>query len=90
MDRLGIARATLVGNSMGGAVAVVRGGATAPERVERLVLIDAAGFNLAPPSGRPCCCVVARSAAGAAARPAADPRRWWQRRSARCSTTTRS
>jgi pimeloyl-ACP methyl ester carboxylesterase len=46
LDRLGIARADLVGNSMGGAVAVVLA-ATAPSRVGRLVLIDAAGFNLA-------------------------------------------
>ncbi len=46
LDRLGIARADLVGNSMGGAVAVVLA-ATDPSRVGRLVLIDAAGFNLA-------------------------------------------
>jgi pimeloyl-ACP methyl ester carboxylesterase len=46
LDRLGIARAHLVGNSMGGALAVVLA-ATAPSRVDRLVLIDAAGFNLA-------------------------------------------
>jgi pimeloyl-ACP methyl ester carboxylesterase len=46
LDRLGIARVDLVGNSMGGAVAVVLA-ATAPSRVGRLVLIDAAGFNLA-------------------------------------------
>lgn len=43
MDRLGIARATLVGNSMGGAVATVVA-AERPERVAALVLIDAAGF----------------------------------------------
>ncbi len=47
MDRLGIARATLVGNSMGGAVAV-RVAAMAPERVDHLVLLDAAGYNLKP------------------------------------------
>jgi pimeloyl-ACP methyl ester carboxylesterase len=46
LDHLGIARADLVGNSMGGALAVVLA-ATAPSRVGRLVLIDAAGFNLA-------------------------------------------
>ncbi len=47
MDRLGIERAALVGNSMGGATAAIVA-ATAPERVSRLVLIDAAGFNLEP------------------------------------------
>lgn len=45
MDHLGIAQATLVGNSMGGAVATVIAGQT-PGRVRGLVLIDAAGFNL--------------------------------------------
>jgi pimeloyl-ACP methyl ester carboxylesterase len=44
MDRLGLARASLVGNSLGGAVAVAVAG-TQPERVERLVVIDSAGFN---------------------------------------------
>jgi pimeloyl-ACP methyl ester carboxylesterase len=43
MDHLGIARASLVGNSMGGAVAATVA-ATRPERVHRLVLVDAAGF----------------------------------------------
>ncbi len=46
MDRLGLARAALVGNSMGGAVAVTIA-ATWPERVSVLVLLDSAGFNLA-------------------------------------------
>jgi pimeloyl-ACP methyl ester carboxylesterase len=46
MDALGAARATLVGNSLGGAVAVAVA-ARHPERVERLVLVDAAGFNFA-------------------------------------------
>ena len=45
LDRLGVSRATLVGNSMGGAVAVAVAAAR-PDRVERLVLVDAAGFNL--------------------------------------------
>jgi pimeloyl-ACP methyl ester carboxylesterase len=49
MDRLEIPKAALVGNSMGGATAV--GVAAAwPERVGALVLIDSAGFNLAPES----------------------------------------
>ena len=46
MDRLGIARATLAGNSMGGALATVLA-ARSPERVQALVLIDTAGFALA-------------------------------------------
>jgi pimeloyl-ACP methyl ester carboxylesterase len=46
MDQLAIPRATLVGNSLGGAVAALVA-ARHPERVEGLVLIDAAGFNLA-------------------------------------------
>ena len=47
MDRLGIERAALVGNSMGGGAAAIVA-ATAPGRVSRLVLIDAAGFNMEP------------------------------------------
>lgn len=47
MDRLRVERASLVGNSMGGAVAVVIA-AREPDRVERLVLIDAAGYNTGP------------------------------------------
>lgn len=45
MDQLGIPRASVVGHSLGGAVALVIA-ARQPERVDRLVLIDAAGFNL--------------------------------------------
>jgi len=51
MDRLGVARASVVGHSLGGTVAVLVSG-EAPDRVERLALLDAAGFNLAP-SQRP-------------------------------------
>jgi pimeloyl-ACP methyl ester carboxylesterase len=47
MDGLGIERASIVGNSLGGAIAVVIA-ARKPERVDRLVLIDAAGYNFAP------------------------------------------
>jgi 4,5:9,10-diseco-3-hydroxy-5,9,17-trioxoandrosta-1(10),2-diene-4-oate hydrolase len=47
MDRLGIGRASLVGNSLGGLVAIELA-AEHPARVERLVLLDSAGFNLAP------------------------------------------
>ena len=51
MDRLGVPRASLVGHSLGGAVAVLVA-AESPARIERLALLDAAGFNLAP-SQRP-------------------------------------
>lgn len=44
LDALGIPRASLVGHSLGGAVAVLLA-ARDPERVERLVLVDAAGFE---------------------------------------------
>jgi pimeloyl-ACP methyl ester carboxylesterase len=47
MNVLGIERAALVGNSMGGAAAALVA-ATEAGRVSHLVLIDAAGFNLAP------------------------------------------
>ena len=47
MDRLGIARAALVGNSLGGGTCALVA-ASRPERVSALVLVDAAGFNLAP------------------------------------------
>jgi pimeloyl-ACP methyl ester carboxylesterase len=47
MDGLGLPRATLAGNSLGGALSAVTA-ARHPERVERLVLIDAAGYNMAP------------------------------------------
>lgn len=51
LDRLGVARAALVGHSLGGAVVTTIASRT-PERVERLVLIDSAGFNL-DPAARP-------------------------------------
>jgi pimeloyl-ACP methyl ester carboxylesterase len=44
MDHLGLERASLVGNSLGGSVAVAIAG-DHPERVDRLVLVDSAGFN---------------------------------------------
>jgi pimeloyl-ACP methyl ester carboxylesterase len=46
LDRLGIARASVAGNSLGGAIAVAMA-AREPARVDRLVLIDAAGYNFA-------------------------------------------
>src|SRR5207344_47344 len=42
LDRLGLSRATLVGNSLGGSV-VLAVAAERPALVERLVLVDAAG-----------------------------------------------
>jgi pimeloyl-ACP methyl ester carboxylesterase len=47
MDRLGVERATLAGNSLGGATALWVA-AERPERVARLVLIDSAGLRLHP------------------------------------------
>jgi len=47
VDHLGLGRFDLVGHSLGGAVACVTA-AHRPAQVGRLVLIDAAGFNLAP------------------------------------------
>jgi pimeloyl-ACP methyl ester carboxylesterase len=47
MDRLGIARASIVGNSLGGAIAVALA-AQFPDRVDRIVLVDPAGYNFAP------------------------------------------
>ena len=46
MDALGIRRAALVGSSLGGAVGVVLA-LEHRDRVERLVLVDSAGYNLA-------------------------------------------
>jgi 4,5:9,10-diseco-3-hydroxy-5,9,17-trioxoandrosta-1(10),2-diene-4-oate hydrolase len=47
MDRLSMERAALVGNSLGGAASVLVAGSR-PDRVSALVLVDAAGFSLAP------------------------------------------
>ena len=47
LDGLGLTRVTLVGHSLGGAVASAFA-ASEPGRVERLVLVDSAGFNLSP------------------------------------------
>ena len=49
LDRLGIVRCVLVGNSFGGQVALVTALAE-PARVDRLVLIDSSGYPLAPAS----------------------------------------
>ena len=47
MDALGVPKAHFVGNSMGGAVSLVMA-ARQPDRVDRVVIIDSAGFNLKP------------------------------------------
>jgi pimeloyl-ACP methyl ester carboxylesterase len=47
LEKLGLQRVSLVGHSLGGAVASAFAAAH-PERVDKLVLADAAGFNLAP------------------------------------------
>jgi pimeloyl-ACP methyl ester carboxylesterase len=64
MDKLGVGPATLVGSSLGGAVATVLA-AQSPQRVGALVLIDSAGFNLKA-SDRPLILRLAASPAGAA------------------------
>ena len=62
MDRLGIERAALVGNSMGGATPAAVA-ADRPRRVSVLVLVDPAGFSLGA-SERPAMVSVAMSRAG--------------------------
>ena len=52
MDALGWARCTLLGHSLGGALAAVVAG-TIPQRVERLVLLDALGPLVEEPEGAP-------------------------------------
>jgi pimeloyl-ACP methyl ester carboxylesterase len=50
MDRLGLKRATIIGNSMGGGAAW-QFALAYPERVDALVLVDAAGWRDQAPSG---------------------------------------
>ena len=64
LDRLHLERTALVGNSMGGALALLLA-ATQPERVTRLVLIDAAAFDRGP-SDRPWLVRAAASRSGVA------------------------
>jgi pimeloyl-ACP methyl ester carboxylesterase len=52
LDRLGIARATLIGNSMGGGIAW-RFAATHPARVDKLVLISPEGFAVPGEDDKP-------------------------------------
>jgi pimeloyl-ACP methyl ester carboxylesterase len=47
LDDAGLARASVVGNSLGGAVAIMTA-VRNPTRVDRLGLLDSAGFNFAP------------------------------------------
>lgn len=47
MDHLGLERAAMVGNSLGGSIAAMVA-AERPDRVSHLVLIDSAGFNFDP------------------------------------------
>jgi pimeloyl-ACP methyl ester carboxylesterase len=49
LDRMGVSKCVLVGNSFGGHVALATALAD-PVRVERLVLIDSAGYPMAPAS----------------------------------------
>ena len=50
LDRLGVQRAVLAGNSLGGEVAWATAHAM-PERVDKLILVDAAGYAFASESG---------------------------------------
>jgi pimeloyl-ACP methyl ester carboxylesterase len=59
MDGLGLARASLAGNSLGGAISAVTA-ARHPERVDRLVLIDAAAYNFNPADRPPLLRAMAR------------------------------
>jgi pimeloyl-ACP methyl ester carboxylesterase len=52
LDQLGVERATLVGNSMGGGVAILVA-AENPARVSGLVLVDAAVYRMGDPGKRP-------------------------------------
>jgi pimeloyl-ACP methyl ester carboxylesterase len=63
MDALGLARASLAGNSLGGAVAAVTA-ARHPDRVDRLVLIDAAAYNFKSADRPPLLRAMARAPAG--------------------------
>jgi pimeloyl-ACP methyl ester carboxylesterase len=47
MDGLAIRRASLAGNSLGGALSAVTAGRH-PERVDRLILLDSAAYNFSP------------------------------------------
>ena len=49
LDRLGVSRVVLAGNSFGGQVALVATLAQ-PARIDRLILVDSAGYPLAPAS----------------------------------------
>ncbi len=65
LERLRIPRATVVGNSMGGFIAAELA-ISAPERVERLVLVSAAGLSTEQLKLRPLTTAARMSAAGAA------------------------
>jgi pimeloyl-ACP methyl ester carboxylesterase len=52
LDRLGVSRASIAGNSLGGNIAW-HFAAAHPERVEKLILLDAAGFPRAGPPPLP-------------------------------------
>jgi pimeloyl-ACP methyl ester carboxylesterase len=73
-DHLGLERFALVGHSLGGAVSTLVA-ARQPGRVERLVLIDAAGYNQAP-GQRPWLLRLIASPAGAPLEALPAPPRW--------------
>lgn len=64
MNALGVPKAHFVGNSMGGAVSLVMA-ARERDRVDRVVIIDSAGFNLKPEERPFLATLLASRAAGA-------------------------
>lgn len=67
MDRLGIEKAHFVGNSMGGALSLLMA-ARHPARVDRVVILDAAGFAMKPDERPFLVQLLASGATGAIAR----------------------
>jgi pimeloyl-ACP methyl ester carboxylesterase len=74
MDALGVTRAHLAGNSLGGAISLLLAART-PERVDRLVVLDSAGLKMKP-AERPFVIQLLGSKAAAAFVEGLPVRRW--------------